>query len=174
MSTVLGRIKNALTVFVFVFSMIVAPFALQTTAVYAAGGFDQFGYNYTAHNFVGLADGVDRNLDGTVWGDPTYANDHLVMKWNAQWDNCNANGYDNPTYCAGAWTTNEWNGMLPDGSTVIEHYKIIWVGSLASASPYWRDGGYSVWGNYEVIMDQGMSPSTGHFWYALATPNGLH
>jgi hypothetical protein len=43
----------------------------------AGGGFDEYGYNPTARNFVGAADGVDRNLDGTVWGDPTYANDHL-------------------------------------------------------------------------------------------------
>jgi len=135
-------------------------------------GFNTFGYNYTARIFSGLADGVDKNLDGTVWGDPTYANDRLVMKWNAAWDACNANGYDNATYCAGAWVTNEWNGMVPGGSGYSEHFKIIWVGSAGSTSPYWADGGYLIWGNYEVIFDQGSDPS-GHEWYTRATPAGL-
>lgn len=147
--------------------MIAPAFAANTTG----NGFNQYGYNYNARVFVGPADGVDNNLDGTVWGDPTYANDHLVMKWNAQWDNCNANGYDNPIYCLGAWTDNEWNGNVPGGSGVTEHYKIIWVGSESTTSPYWVAGGYSVWGNYEVIMDQG-TDTTGHVWYAHGIPSG--
>ena len=154
--------------------VLVAFFALAiVTPAFAQGGFDKFGYNYDARIFVGKADGVDRVLDGMVWGDPTYANDHLVMKWNKAWDDCNDHGYNDPIYCAGAWTTNEWNGQVPGGSAYSEHYKIIWVGSLLEKSPYWVPGGYAVWNNYEVIMDQGTGPD-GHFWYALATPNGLH
>ena len=145
---------------------------MATTAFAAvAHGFDQFGYNYTARIFSGPADGVDKVLDGTVRGDPTYANDHLVMKWNAQWHNCNANGYDSSTYCAGAWLDNEWNGNVPGGSGVSEHYKIIWVGSAAEQSPYWQPGGYPVWDNYEVIMDQGTANGI-HTWYGHAIPNG--
>ena len=140
-------------------------------------GFNACGYNYTARVFSGLADGVDKNLDGTIYGDPTYANDHLVMKWNAQWDNCNANGYDSVTYCLGAWVTNEWNGMLPNGSSYTEHVKVIWVGSLAEASPYWVPGGYLIWSNYEAIQDQGMVPGPNgqptHTVWAAARPNGL-
>ncbi|HUX05136.1 MAG TPA: hypothetical protein VMV53_09575 [Acidimicrobiales bacterium] len=135
-------------------------------------GFNQCGYNYGARIFSGPADGVDRTLDGMVWGDPTYANDHLVMKWNAAWDACNANGYDNATYCAGAWVTNEWNGMVPGGSSVTEHVKIIWVGSAADQSPYWVAGGTSIWGNYEVLMDQGMQGGV-RYVNTFATPNGL-
>lgn len=154
--------------------VLVAFFALAIVApAFAQGGFNEFGYNYDARIFVGKADGVDRKLDGMVWGDPTYANDHLVMKWNKAWDDCNDHGYNDPIYCAGAWTTNEWNGQVPGGSAYSEHYKIIWVGSLLEKSPYWVPGGYAVWNNYEVIMDQGTGPD-GHFWYALATPNGLH
>ena len=138
-----------------------------------ADGFNQYGYNYGARIFSGLADGVDKNLDGTVWGDPTFANDHLVMKWNEAWVACNKNGYDNPTFCAGAWDTNEWNGMVPDGSQWTDHVKIIWVGALSSNSTYWVDGGYPIWGNYEVILDQGMTPSHLHTWLAFAKPNGL-
>lgn len=144
------------------------------TPAFAAGGFNEYGYNYGARIFVGPADGVDKVLDGMVWGDPTYANDHLVMKWNQAWDDCNDAGNNSVDACLGAWTTNEWNGRAPDGSDWIEHYKIIWVGALGEDSPYWSDGGYLVWGNYEVIMDQGLDPSNAHFSFALATPNGLH
>lgn len=158
-----------------IFALILAVALMLTvvTPAFAAGGFDEFGYNDVAGVFVGPADGVDGNLDGKVWGDPTYANDHLVMKWNDAWDDCNNNGYDNPVYCAGAWTTNEWNGMNPDGTQSVWHYKIIWVGSAGEGSPYWRDGGYMIWNNYEVIQDFGFDPS-GHYQYAHATPNGLH
>jgi len=45
---------------------IVAVMLLSMGTVMAAGGFDEFGYNYQARVFVGKADGVDRNLDGTV------------------------------------------------------------------------------------------------------------
>ena len=138
----------------------------------SAKGFDEFGYNDTARMFQGSADGVDRNLDGTVWGDPAYANDHLVMKWNRAWDLCNENGYDDPEFCLGAWTTNGWNGMMPDGSQSNWHYKIIWVGSAAENSEYWVPGGYSIWGNYEVISDHGVDAS-GHQVYAHGVPNGL-
>lgn len=135
-------------------------------------GFDQYGYNEVARIFSGPADGVDRNLDGKIWGDSTYANDLLVMKWNAAWDACNANGWDDPDYCAGAWITNEWNGAVPGGSGDVWHYKVIWVGSAGESSAYWVDGGYLIWNNYEVIMDQGVS-SGGHTWYAFGVPNGL-
>lgn len=133
------------------------------------GGFDQFGYNYGARIFNGLADGVDRNLDGTVWGDSTYANDHLVMKWSKAWDDARFNG---APWTPDAWETNEWNGNVQGGSNVTEHYKIIWVGSDLENSPYWRQGGYEVWGEFEVIMDQG-TDATGHWWYAHARPTGM-
>lgn len=134
-------------------------------------GFNEFGYNYNARIFVGPADGVDKVLDGKVWGDPTYANDHLVMKWNKAWDDCNTAGNNDVNACLGAWTDNEWNGNVPGGSGTTDHYKIIWVGSKGESSPYWVTGGYSVWGSYEVIMDQGTDTS-GHFWFAHGIPNG--
>jgi hypothetical protein len=140
----------------------------------AGKAFDQFGYNDKARIFNGPADGVDRALDGAVWGDPVYANDRLVMKWNAAWDACNDNGYDDPVYCAGAWVDNEWNGAFPGGSGSVWHYKIVWVGSAGEASPYWQPGGYSVWGNYEVLMDQGVDFATSpvHTWITRSAPNG--
>lgn len=144
----------------------------NVTTQVADTGFNEFGYNDNARIFSGLADGVDRMLDGKVWGDATYANDRLVMKWNAAWDACNDNGYDNPAFCLGAWTTNEWNGNVQGGSGYTEHVKIIWVGSAGEQSPYFVPGGSMIWNNYEVIMDQGTTPG-GHEWYAKGTPNGL-
>ncbi len=137
-------------------------------ALGAGGGFDEFGYNYQARVFVGVADGVDRNLDGTVWGDPTYAKDLLVMKWSKAWDDARFNG---APWGPDAWEDNEWNGRVPGGSGEVWHYKIIWVGPELEDSQYWRDGGYAIWGQFEVIMDQGADPE-GHSWLTHATPTG--
>lgn len=140
-----------------------------------AGGFDEFGYNYKAKVFVGAADGVDRTLDGNIWGDPTYADDHLVMKWSKAWDDARFHG---TPWTPEAWVDNEWNGQLPGGSGETWHYKIIWVGPDLENSPYWRAGGYAIWGEFEVIMDQGVSDTEycdpgKHQWCALAIPNGF-
>jgi len=151
---------------------LVALALLATPALaFAAGGLDQYGYNDKARIFNGLADGVDRVNDGAYWGDTAYANDRLVMKWNAAWDACNAAGNDTAAACAGAWINNEWNGNVAGGSGSVWHYKIIWVGSAAENSAYWQPGGYSVWGSYEVLMEQGTDGGV-HTWYAHATPNG--
>ncbi len=149
------------------------PEALDQLAA-AGGAFDQYGYNEKARIFQGPADGIDRVLDGKVWGDSTYAKDTLVMKWNSQWDACNDAGNDNIAACVGAWTDNEWNGAKAGGSGETWHYKIIWVGSQGEASPYWKAGGYLIWGNYEVLMDQGVTRDGGpvHIVGAKSTPNG--
>ena len=155
-------------------TFIIISLVFLMTAVSVSAGFDQFGYNYQARIFVGSADGVDRILDKAVWGDSTYANDHLVMKWNKAWDACNSAGNNDESACAGAWVDNEWNGKVPDGSGEVWHYKIIWVGSDLENSTYWKEGGYPIWGEFEVIMDQGLDPSygPGHMWFAHATPTG--
>lgn len=145
---------------------------MAAPAMAATGkGFNEFGYNYSARIFNGPADGVDKVLDGKVWGDPTYANDQFVMKWNAEWDRGNAEAWAKPPYAA--WETNEWNGKAPGGSGWIEHVKIIWVGADLETGPYWRDGGYPIWGQFEVIMDQGLDPSLGRTWWTHATPAGF-
>ena len=77
--------KVVMIAFLLAFSLLVMP-------VFAQGGFDEFGYNYQAMIFVGKADGVDRVLDGKVWGDLTYANDLLVMKWSKAWDDARFHG----------------------------------------------------------------------------------
>lgn len=141
--------------------------ALTGTA-FAAGGFDQYGYNDTARIFNGtgsswcLAGGQAANCMGT------YSNDKLLMKWNAEWDRGNDENWSNPPYAA--WTDNEWNGKK-DGSGSVWHYKIKWVGPCGADGTPLPDGGYCIWGQFEVLMDQGTDAGT-HYWFAKATPNG--
>lgn len=143
--------------------------AAGVTAVGAAGGFDEFGYNDQARVFRGPADGVDRNLDGAVWGDPTYANDHLVMKWNAEWDRGNDEGWSNPPYAA--WNDNEWNGRVPGGSGETWHYKTVWVGDCVADPTLVPEGGYCIWGQFAVILSHGTAGGE-HIWDARALPAG--
>jgi len=149
---------------------VIAVMLLTTAGTASAkGGFDQFGYNYRARIFVGKADGVDRNLDETVWGDPTYANDHLVMKWSKAWDDAR---FGSGPWTPEAWCSNEWNGMALGGSGEVWHYKIIWVGPELETSPYWREGGYPIWGQFEVIMSHGTTKGEQHIWETHAIPTG--
>jgi hypothetical protein len=136
-----------------------------------AKGFDEFGYNEQTSLFVGAADGVDRNLDGLLWGSPSYANDHLVMNWNDEWDRGNDEAWASPPYFA--WTNNEWNGQVPGGSGETWVYKIIWVGPDLESSGYWVEGGYGIWGQFEVIFSQGTYGNE-HFWDAHAHPTGYN
>lgn len=143
------------------------------TPVAADGGFDQYGYNYGARIFNGtglswcLAKGYSLPWCQGYLG-PSIG-DKLVMKWNAEWSRGNQEGWSRPPYAA--WTTNEWNGMA-GGSASNWHYKIVWVGPQLQNSPYWRAGGYAIWGQFEVIEDRG-TDSSGHYRYAHAAPNGL-
>ena len=150
------------------------PSAYARLLAVVGKAFDQYGYNEQARIFNGPADGVDRILDDKVWGDPTYAKDKLVMKWNKTWDTCNDAGNNSEEACAGAWLNNEWNGVAPGGSQEVWHYKIIWVGSTGEQSEHWRDGGYLIWGSYEVLMDQGVYRDNGpvHLFGTRSTPNG--
>lgn len=146
------------------------------SAVLAGTGFDQYGYNDAGRIFNGTCTSWGMGKYG--WSEAyaqtycgIYANDNLVMKWNAEWDRGNAEGWTNGPY--EAWTSNQWNGKN-GGSGSVWQYKIIWVGVELESSQYWRPGGYAIWGQFEVVMDQGIDPSLGegHFFYALARPNG--
>lgn len=155
---------------VFAMAVLLATMVILAMPVSAHdGGFDEFGYNYQARIFVGPADGVDRTLDGMVWGDQTYANDHLVMKWSKAWDDARFHG---APWTPDAWVNNEWNGVFPGGSGEVWLYMIIWVGPELENSPYWREGGYPVWGQFEVIVSHGVMDGE-HIWETHATPSGV-
>ena len=139
-----------------------------TTASY---GFDQNGYNYCARIFNGtgsswcLARGAPSGCLGI------YSPDKLVMKWNAEWDRGNADKWLFPPYSA--WLDNEANGKTAGGSGAVWHYKIQWS-PVCAAGETPTDGGYCIWGIFEVLMDQGLDPNIlpGHIWYARAISNG--
>lgn len=142
----------------------------QGTEAKAASGFDELGYNRTARIFRGKADGVDGVLDGKVYGDPTYANDFLEMKWSADWDKGKAEGWAG-SY-PDAWLTNEWNGQCAGGSGEIWQYAFLWVGALLEDSEYWRPGGYDIWNIFETIRSHGIVGGV-HIWDTKAGPCGF-
>lgn len=120
-------------------------------------GFDQYGYNYQAHLFVGTYDSSDRKLDGK-YGNATgdYVDDSLIMKWSDDWisnRDCNGDGkldrgIPGALGISRGWLTNQVNGDYDsDGDgTQDAHFtlfdKIVWVGP-----------GGSLWGQYQVIQE---------------------
>ncbi len=146
---------------------------LNTPQLDKTTGFDEWGYNRSARIFNGTAWGW---CMGKV-GDPEWCesylgdtkNDHLVMKWNAEWDRGNAEGWLLGPYRA--YENNEWNGKVPGGSGDVWHYKIVWVGTCGGEGELLPNGGYCIWGQFEVLMDQGTSDGV-HEWFAHAIPNG--
>ncbi len=127
-------------------------------------GFDQYGYNYKARIFNGTGESwaLAKGLPADYYG--VYSKDKIVMKWNDEWDRGNAEGWTRGPYRA--WEDNEWNGKA-GGSGQVWHYKIVWVGPELKNSPYWHEGGYPIWGQFEVVMDQGQDPNVGpgHMWF---------
>ncbi len=120
-------------------------------------GFDQYGYNYQAHLFVGTYDSVDRNLDGTYWGSTgDYVDDELSMKWSDDWianRDCDGDGKLDrgsaaPYGTSQGWLTNQVVGDYDsDGDgTQDAHYtdfvKVVWVGPSGD-----------LWGQYTIIQE---------------------
>lgn len=135
-------------------------------------GFDEWGYNRTARIFNGTAWDwcMEQNDDETYCEESlgNYGADHLVMKWNAEWDRGNAENWANPPY--DARLSNLWVGNGKGRSGEVSHYKIVWVGPCDADSVF-PNGGYCVWGQFEVIMDMGVDKGE-HYWFAHATPTG--
>lgn len=136
-------------------------------------GFDQYGYNRTARIFNGTGTSwcLQRNAGANCLG--AYSPDKLLMKWNSEWDRGNAEGWNDPNGYR-AWENNEWNGNCQNCSGAVWHYKIQWVGACSPELSLLPDGGYCIWGQFEVLMDQGHDPNLGpgHIWFAKANPNG--
>lgn len=152
---------------------IISMLAISVGFVFAAG-FDEFGYNYQAKNFVGTGSswcqgklGWDKSVCDAYMG--AYANDHLKMKWNSEWDRGKAEGWSNPPY--DAWSDNQWNGMFPGGSGETWHYMNRWIGPCVDGTPT-TNGGYCIWGHFEVTMSHGTYEGQ-HFWDAHAIPAGV-
>lgn len=155
-------------------SSVVVGLALFATPAFAVGGFDVNGYNNTARLFNGtlLQWCTAKSIDPLIC--PSYGfgsnNDRIVMKWNAEWDRGNNEDWLKPPY--NAWTNNQWGGKVADGSGFVWHYKIVWVGDYVSDPTLIPVGAYEIWGQFAVIMDQGLDPTLGHKSFALGSPAG--
>ena len=169
---------------------LIAALVLVATLVVPAladtNGFDHYGYNWTAGVFNGTylswCEAFPNSSEAAclaafdestpINGSVQYAYDQLIMKWNAEWDRGLAQNWSHPPYAA--TLTNEENGQVPGGSGAVWHDKIVWS-SVCAAGGTPTDGGYCIWGQFEVIMDQGIDPNwgSGHWFNALATPNGF-
>jgi len=159
----------------FFLSLFLALFTFTVSA-----GFDEFGYNPTARNFVGTGSSWCQGKLG--WNKSTcdaymhpYENDKLVMKWNAEWDRGNdevwtdPDGYD-------AWENNEWNGRVPGGSGEIWHYKIAWDRGCADenvpSTQATKGNAYCLWGPFAMLQSQGSGADRVHVWDVLMKPAG--
>ena len=133
-----------------------------------AMGFDQYGYNYQAHEFNGTYDSSDRNLDGTYWGSTgDYVDDQLWMKWSDDWlsnTDCDGDGkLDRGTSGVSlGWLTNHVEGDYLDLAGNVVHYtdfvKIVWTGP-----------GSPLWGEYTIIQENYNDP-TGNYHFKLGAP----
>ncbi len=135
----------------------------------SANGFDEFGYNNTARIFNGTGESwsLAKGLPANYLGD--YAKDKLVMKWNAEWDRGNAEGWTDPNGYK-AFLNNEWNGKVPGGSGETEIVKIKWVGNCDADLTLVPEGGYCIWGQFAVLMDHYTGKD--NLWLAHANPTG--
>lgn len=146
----------------------------NATGLVGDAGFDQYGYNRTARIFSGTAwNWCMEKVGDITWCTSylgPYAQDKLVMKWNAEWDRGTAENWSNPPY--DAWENNEWNGKVPGGSGEVWHYKIVWYGSCGENLTKLPNGGYCIWGQFATIMDQGTTFDNVHMWLAHGLPSG--
>lgn len=156
---------------------IVAVMLLTIVGTVMAVGNGRSGYNWKANIFVGT--GLQWCMEKFGWSEEVcrnylgvYADDKLTMKWNEEWNRGNEEGWSSPPY--DAYLNNEWNGMFPGGSGSVWHYNIKWIGTCGADYTPLPDGGYCIWGQFEVLMDQGIDPSygPGHLWFAHAIPTG--
>ncbi|MBK5252368.1 MAG: hypothetical protein JJE29_07030 [Peptostreptococcaceae bacterium] len=131
-------------------------------------GFNDDGYNYKAHLYVG---------GGEAWD---VEDAQLVMKWNEAWlSNKDKDadgkldrhlGYD--TYIdSGEWCTNHWRGTYVDDQGKSQHYtetcKIVAVTSNDElVDGYWIDEngkviGEDIWGQFALTLDVYNDSGTG-------------
>ena len=93
------------------------------------------------------------------------------MKWTRDWDRGNDEGWSDPNGYPDAWTSNQWNGQVTGGSGEVWQYKIVWIGNCGADGTPLPDGGYCIWGQFEVLMSHG-TVANQHFWDAHAIPAG--
>lgn len=131
----------------------------------ASTGFDQYGYNRCAHNFVGTFAGycAQRSLPADCAGVP--GDTRLNMKWNEGWDVGNATDWALRPY--DAWLDNEIRG-----ADFSEHFKTKWDAVCAAGGTTSSLGGPCIWGQFAVLMDQGTEDGQ-HVWWTKLSAGGF-
>jgi hypothetical protein len=129
-------------------------------------GFDEYGYNYQAHQYIGLYGNYQRPAE------PTDEGYKLMMKWNDGWlsnQDCSGDdlldrhyGYD--SYIgSGAWLTNHMSGEYVDENEETCHWTYF-VKIVAAPEDAVKDGGiwYTaedeeigpvIWGSFAIIQE---------------------
>lgn len=153
-------------------------------------GYDEYGYNYQAHMYIGLYGNYQRPPE------PVDEGYKLMMKWNDAWlsnKDCDGDGlldrhYGYPTYTdSGAWLTNHMMGTYLDEDEEECHWtyfvKIITPSSDAhkGVAPdedpgYWysADGteiGPVIWGSFAIIQEVENDPCAGLHGIQYNTPS---
>lgn len=127
-------------------------------------GYDQFGYNYQAHQFNGRYCDYDRVIGGA------YCDVTLVMKWSDTWlsnKDCPGDGETDglldrggpggtSSAAEGAWVTNHQRGIDENGEWTY-FVKIVYPpgGVVDVVEPFGIDdntGGEIIWGSYIVLQ----------------------
>lgn len=149
-------------------------------------GYDQWGYNYQAHMFNGLAVNYTRPSTPATEG-----LDNLIMKWSDEWISnldCNNDskldrGLNKETGTADGvskgWLTNHYEGDYEGTDGELHHYtyfcKIVWVGPAPSGgTDPWA--GKRIWGVYAIIEEVNNDPFGGFHGVnkeTMANPAGL-
>ena len=128
-------------------------------------GFNDDGYNYNAHIYVG----------DYGYGDGTL----LVMKWNEAWLSKKDSDADGkldrhlglPSYIdSGAWCTNHWVGTYVEEGVTYKYTEFIKIVAVTSndelVGGYWYDEdgneiGETIWGSFAIVMDVYNDKGTG-------------
>jgi len=97
----------------------------------------------------------------------------VVMNWNKAWDTCNSG-----TCTPDAWITNHQTGWYLGQDNKVHQWeyfvKIVWIGGNRADGTQLSNGGYVIWGSYEVIQEVYNDPYGGyHGILTHAIPSGL-
>ena len=129
---------------------------LIPSVVFAAGGFDQWGYNYGAHLFNGFYGNYSRPVT------PVSEGDKLIMKWNDAWLSTTR---ERPaSYIgSGAWLTNHMSGSYigDDGKDHTWTYFVKIVAMPTVGYDCTQLNGYPIWGAMCVVQEINNDPYAG-------------
>jgi len=158
---------------------------LTSAGTLISTGFDEWGYNYQAHEFNGKYCDAYRNAD---WCQP-YKDDDLIMKWNDAWlsnKDCDGDGkldryFGFASYIgSGAWLTNHQKGVYLDakGKKQRWEYFVKIVAAPADATlvnSTWKaaDGteiGAAIWGAFAVVQEVYNDTGTGDHGVLYVSP----